>query len=196
MPVLRIALAETDPVGRDAEEALAAARRARDAGADLLGLGEAAAPVDDGGAVFPRAVRDRLDAFAGRLGAERMGDLPVLVGFAVRRSGETPRRCAAVLFRGAVAVRQAESDAADPDGPDAGPIALVVGGRTLVLAVDDADGAALRVVADARGTRIVPPGTDPGTGAEVRVLDLPAGASPARATRVLLPAPDGERARS
>ena len=89
MPRLRLALAQTNPVVGDlsgnAEQLIAAARRARDAGADLLACGEMALsgyPIEDlaarpeflaeCSAAVRRLAKDLQDA--------GLGDLPVIVG--------------------------------------------------------------------------------------------------------------------
>jgi NAD+ synthase (glutamine-hydrolysing) len=90
MPRLRLALAQTNPVVGDfsgnADGLLAAARRARDAGADILLAGEMALsgyPIEDLAAQpsFLRTAHDAVPALAKRLEAEGLGDLVVVVGY-------------------------------------------------------------------------------------------------------------------
>ena len=85
----RLALLQSNPVVGDiagnAEQIVAAARRAVDAGADLLATGEMALtgyPIEDLAAEpsFLRAASDGVRALAGRLAAEGLGELPVVVG--------------------------------------------------------------------------------------------------------------------
>src|SRR4051812_20864576 len=127
MPIVRLALAQTNPVV-GAFEANSAAivdsvRRARDAGADLVGFGEMSlsrypigAPA--GGPSFLPASRSALHRLAGVLDDEGLGDLPVIVGFpdgpfAPRTDGTAnaptaiAQNCAAVLFGGELIARYA-----------------------------------------------------------------------------------------
>ncbi len=128
MPVLRIALAQTNPVMGsfidNAERAVDVVRRAHEQGADLVAFGEMALsgyPIEDLAVrpSFLAASRDHLTAFARRLDEEGWGDLPVIVGFpdgpfAPRPDdrGTSPtsiaQNCAAVLFQGRIAARQAK----------------------------------------------------------------------------------------
>jgi NAD+ synthase (glutamine-hydrolysing) len=90
MPRLRLALAQTNPIVGDfsgnADGLVAAARRARDAGADILLAGEMALsgyPIEDLAAQpsFLRAAHDAVPTLAQRLEAEGLGDLVVVVGY-------------------------------------------------------------------------------------------------------------------
>ncbi|OJX63838.1 MAG: NAD+ synthase [Micrococcales bacterium 73-13] len=121
----RLALLQSNPVVGDiagnAEQIVAAARRAVDAGADLLATGEMALtgyPIEDLAAEpsFLRAASDGVRALAGRLAAEGLGELPVVVGHpdgphAPRLLGATnaptaiAQNCASVLHRGEVVAR-------------------------------------------------------------------------------------------
>ena len=128
MPVLRIALAQTNPVlGAFVDNATAAIefiRRAHEAGADLVALGEMALagyPVEDLATrpAFLAASRRHVVDFAARLHREGLGDLPVVVGFPdgpfdprPDDRGTSPvaiaQNCAAVLYGGAMVARQAK----------------------------------------------------------------------------------------
>jgi NAD+ synthase (glutamine-hydrolysing) len=123
---LRIALAQHDPVVGDldgnAAQVLAWSQRAAEQGAHLVAFPEMALtgyPVEDLALrrSFVDASRQALDALAGRLAAEGLGDLVVVVGFldgatdAVPVLGTpkgAPQNAAAVLHRGRVAARYAK----------------------------------------------------------------------------------------
>jgi len=125
---LRLALAQSNPIVGDiagnAEQILAAARLARDAGADLLATGEMALtgyPIEDL-AAQPSFLRDAtaaVDALAQRLDAEGLGDLPVVVGHPDGPHAPSPegarnaptaiaQNCASVLRGGRVVARYAK----------------------------------------------------------------------------------------
>lgn len=128
MPDLRIALAQTNPVmgafHDNADAAFEVVRRAFAAGADLVAFGEMALagyPIEDLATrpSFLVSSRQHVEAFAKRLDAAGMGDLPVVVGFPdgpfearPDDRGTSPtsiaQNCAAVLFQGGVAARQAK----------------------------------------------------------------------------------------
>src|ERR1700712_4245207 len=89
MPRLRLALAQTNPLVGDipgnSDQIVDAARRAHEAGADLLAVGEMAitgSPIEDLAAQpsFLRAAHAGVAALGARLDAEGLGDLPVIVG--------------------------------------------------------------------------------------------------------------------
>ncbi|PPF85188.1 NAD+ synthase [Subtercola sp. Z020] len=89
MPRLRLALAQTNPIVGDLEgnsaEIVAAVRRARDAGADLVAFGEMALsgyPIEDLASrpSFLAACRARADALATELDEAGLGDIVVVVG--------------------------------------------------------------------------------------------------------------------
>ncbi|MEF2977928.1 NAD+ synthase [Subtercola sp. YIM 133946] len=89
MPRLRLALAQTNPIVGDLEgnsgEIVAAVRRARDAGADLVAFGEMALsgyPIEDLASrpSFLAACRRRASALAAELDAAGLGDIVVVVG--------------------------------------------------------------------------------------------------------------------
>ena len=90
MPRLRLALAQTNPIvgdlGGNMEGVIAAARAARDAGADILLAGEMAVsgyPIEDLAAQpsFLRQARAAVPALATRLQEEGLGGLVVVVGY-------------------------------------------------------------------------------------------------------------------
>ena len=128
MPVLRIALAQTDPVmgafHDNADAALGYVRRAHEQGADLVAFGEMALagyPIEDLATrpSFLAASRRHLLEFARRLADEGLGDLPVVIGYPDGPFAPRPddrdtsptsiaQNCAAVLFQGALAARQAK----------------------------------------------------------------------------------------
>ena len=128
MPVLRIALAQTNPVMGsfidNADRAVDLVRRAHEQGADLVAFGEMALsgyPIEDLATrpSFLRASRGHVIAFAKRLADEGCGDLPVIVGFPdgpftprPDDRGTSPtsiaQNCAGVLFHGGLAARQAK----------------------------------------------------------------------------------------
>ncbi|RFA12780.1 NAD+ synthase [Subtercola boreus] len=89
MPRLRLALAQTNPIVGDLEgnsaEIVAAVRRARDAGADLVAFGEMALsgyPIEDLASrpSFLAACRARVAALATELAESGLGDIVVVVG--------------------------------------------------------------------------------------------------------------------
>ncbi|MGK5549063.1 NAD+ synthase [Streptomyces sp. URMC 127] len=122
MPQLRLALNQIDSCVGDlagnAESILHWTRHAAGQGAHLVAFPEMALtgyPVEDLALrpSFVEASRAALDALAGRLAAEGLGELPVLVGYLDRseearprlgRPAGAPRNAAAVLHRGAVAL--------------------------------------------------------------------------------------------
>jgi NAD+ synthase (glutamine-hydrolysing) len=128
MPRLRLALAQTNPIVGDiagnVEGVVAAAHRARGAGADILLAGEMVVtgyPIEDLAAQpsFLRAAHDAISALAQRLEAEGLGDLVVVVGypdgpFEPRLLGTSnaptaiAQNAAAVLQHGAIRARYAK----------------------------------------------------------------------------------------
>jgi NAD+ synthase (glutamine-hydrolysing) len=128
MPPLRLALAQTNPIVGDfsgnANRIVAAARRAAEAGSDLLLAGEMALsgyPIEDLAAQpsFLREAHDAVLALARRLADEGLGDLVVIVGhpdgpFESRDRGTSnaptaiAQNCASVLQGGAVRARYAK----------------------------------------------------------------------------------------
>ncbi|WP_349902991.1 NAD+ synthase [Parafrigoribacterium humi] len=91
MPRLRLALAQTNPIVGDlaanSDQVVAAARRAFDAGADLIAFGEMALsgyPIEDlaGNAGFLADNHAAVRALARRLADAGLGELPVIVGHA------------------------------------------------------------------------------------------------------------------
>ncbi|MDP9028744.1 MAG: NAD+ synthase [Actinomycetota bacterium] len=128
MPRLRLALAQTNPIVGDfagnAAQIVHAARRASEAGADLLLVGEMALsgyPIEDLAAQpsFLREAHDAVLALAGRLAEEGLGELVVVVGhpdgpFAPRIDGTSnaptaiAQNCASVLQGGEVRARYAK----------------------------------------------------------------------------------------
>lgn len=128
MPRLRLALAQSNPIVGDfagnSDAIVAAARRAWDAGADLLLTGEMAIsgyPIEDLAAQpsFLRASRAAVDALAVRLAAEGLGDLVVVVGhpdgpFEPRVLGTSSaptaiaQNCASVIQGGVIRARYAK----------------------------------------------------------------------------------------
>lgn len=128
MPRLRLALAQHNPIVGDfagnADRIVAAAHVAHDAGADLLVTGEmelSGYPIEDLAAQpsFLRAAAEAVPALAGRLAAEGLGDLVVVVGhpdgpFAPRLLGTSnaptaiAQNCASVLQGGEVRARYAK----------------------------------------------------------------------------------------
>ena len=125
MPTLRLALAQSNPVVGDisgnSDKVVEAARRAVEAGADLLATGEMALtgyPIEDLAAQpsFLRAATRGIRSLAERLAAEGLGELPVVVGHPdgphePRTLGATnaptaiAQNCASVLHRGRIAAR-------------------------------------------------------------------------------------------
>lgn len=128
MPTVRLALAQTNPVlgafGANADTLVDYARRAADAGADLVVFGEMALsgyPIEDLATrpSFLTESREELHRLAGRLDEEGLGALPVVVGFPdgpfaprVTGTGNAPsaiaQNCAGVLYGGELVARQAK----------------------------------------------------------------------------------------
>jgi len=128
MPRLRLALAQSNPIVGDIDGnmslVLAAARRAADAGADLLATGEMALtgyPIEDLAAQpsFLRAAASAVPLLARRLVDEGLGELIVVVGHPdgphePRLAGTSnaptaiAQNCASVLHRGEVVARYAK----------------------------------------------------------------------------------------
>ncbi|MFC5501770.1 NAD+ synthase [Lysinimonas soli] len=128
MPRLRLALAQSNPIVGDfegnSEQIIAAARRAWEAGADILLTGEMAIsgyPIEDLASQpgFLRASHVAVDALAVRLAAQGLGELVVIVGhpdgpFEPRTLGSSnaptaiAQNCASVLQGGEVRARYAK----------------------------------------------------------------------------------------
>ena len=128
MPRLRLALAQTNPIVGDftgnAAQIVHAARRASEAGADLLLVGEMALsgyPIEDLAAQpsFLREAHDAVPALASRLAEEGLGEIVVVVGhpdgpFEPRVAGTSnaptaiAQNCASVLQGGQVRARYAK----------------------------------------------------------------------------------------
>ncbi len=128
MPRLRLALAQTNPIVGDftgnAAQILHAARRASEAGADILLVGEMALsgyPIEDLAAQpsFLREAHDAVPELATRLAEEGLGELVVVVGhpdgpFEPRLDGSSnaptaiAQNCASVLQGGRVHARYAK----------------------------------------------------------------------------------------
>ena len=128
MPRLRLALAQTNPIVGDisgnSAQIFAAARRAADAGADMLAVGEMALtgyPIEDLASrpSFLKAASDGVHTLASTLAAAGLGDLVVIVGhpdgpFAPRLTGTSnaptaiAQNCASVLQNGTVQARYAK----------------------------------------------------------------------------------------
>ncbi|QWT23434.1 NAD+ synthase [Subtercola sp. PAMC28395] len=128
MPRLRLALAQTNPIVGDLRgnslEIIAAVRRARDAGADLVAFGEMALsgyPIEDLASrpSFLAACRGRIATLAAELDEAGLGDVVVVVGhpdgpFEPRRftTSNAPtaiaQNVASVLQNGAVQARYAK----------------------------------------------------------------------------------------
>lgn len=122
MPHLRLALNQIDScvgdLARNAETILHWTRHAAGRGAHLVAFPEMALtgyPVEDLAlrSSFVEASREALRALAGRLAAQGLGDLPVIVGYLDREDRDEPRygrpagapqNAAAVLHRGEVAL--------------------------------------------------------------------------------------------
>ncbi|MFK0291053.1 NAD+ synthase [Streptomyces sp. NPDC090442] len=122
MPQLRLALNQIDScvgdIARNAETIVHWTRHAAGQGAHLVAFPEMALtgyPVEDLAlrASFVEASRAALTELAGRLAAEGLGDVPVVVGYLDRcaqalprygRPAGAPQNAAAVLHRGAVAL--------------------------------------------------------------------------------------------
>jgi NAD+ synthase (glutamine-hydrolysing) len=128
MPRLRLALAQSNPIVGDfvgnTDKIIAAARKAWDAGADLLLTGEMALsgyPIEDLAAQpsFLRAARAAVDALPARLVSEGLGDLVLVVGhpdgpFEPRLLGTSSaptaiaQNCATVIQGGEIRARYAK----------------------------------------------------------------------------------------
>ncbi|GAB2716428.1 NAD+ synthase [Kitasatospora kifunensis] len=118
MPNLRLALAQFDPsvgdIARNGDEVVRWSRRAAERGARLVAFPEMALtgyPVEDLAlrTSFVEASRAALVELAGRLAAEGLGGLPVVVGYLGRAQATgSPQNCAAVLYGGEVATRFAK----------------------------------------------------------------------------------------
>ncbi|MEU1287558.1 NAD+ synthase [Kitasatospora sp. NPDC005856] len=126
MPNLRLALCQIDPwvgdLARNGDEVVRWTKRAAGAGAQLVAFPEMALtgyPVEDLALrhSFVEASRGALVELAGRLAAEGLGEVPVLVGYLGRSEHPSPRfhrpvgspqNCAAVLHRGEVVTRFAK----------------------------------------------------------------------------------------
>lgn len=126
MPNLRLALCQTDPwvgdIARNGDEVAHWTRQAVEAGAQLVAFPEMALtgyPVEDLALrrSFVEASRSGLVELAGRLAAEGLGEVPVVVGYLGRseqasprfgRPAGSPQNCAAVLHRGGVVTRFAK----------------------------------------------------------------------------------------
>jgi NAD+ synthase (glutamine-hydrolysing) len=128
MPRLRLALAQTNPIVGDlagnSRQILVAARRAHQAGADLLAVGEMALsgyPIEDLASrpSFLHACHDAVIRLAKELQDAGLGDLPVIVGhpdgpFEPRAFGTSSaptaiaQNCASVLQHGHVKARYAK----------------------------------------------------------------------------------------
>lgn len=128
MPRLRLALAQSNPIVGDldgnAALVLAAARRAHEAGADILATGEMAItgyPIEDLAAQpsFLRAAASAVPELARRLHDEGLGELVVVVGHPdgpheprLLGSSNAPtaiaQNCASILHRGEVVARYAK----------------------------------------------------------------------------------------
>lgn len=128
MPKIRLALAQINPTVGDLEGncalIVAAARRAHEAGADLMACGEMAVsgyPIEDLAqrSSFLAACRERVHQLARELFAEGLGDIPVIVGhpdgpFSAKQAEATAphlpiaQNVASVLHNGAVVGRYAK----------------------------------------------------------------------------------------
>ncbi|WP_030246713.1 NAD+ synthase [Streptomyces sp. NRRL S-350] len=126
MPKLRLALSQIDPwvgdLARNSAEVVRWTKQAVEAGAQLVAFPEMALtgyPVEDLAlrGSFVEASRDALVELAGRLVADGLGEVPVVVGYLGRsehasprfnRPAGSPQNCAAVLHRGAVVTRFAK----------------------------------------------------------------------------------------
>ncbi|MGW7582058.1 NAD+ synthase [Kitasatospora sp. NPDC054768] len=126
MPNLRLALSQIDPwvgdLARNGAEVVRWTKRAAEAGAQLVAFPEMALtgyPVEDLALrhSFIEASRAALVELAGRLAAEGLGEVPVVVGYLGRsehasprfnRPAGSPQNCAAVLHRGEVVTRFAK----------------------------------------------------------------------------------------
>ncbi|MER6301524.1 NAD+ synthase [Kitasatospora sp. NPDC001539] len=126
MPNLRLALCQIDPwvgdIARNSDEVVRWTRQAAEAGAQLVAFPEMALtgyPVEDLALrrSFVDASRAALVELAGRLAADGLGEVPVVVGYLGRsehasprfgRPAGSPQNCAAVLHRGEVVTRFAK----------------------------------------------------------------------------------------
>ncbi|MFH8380790.1 NAD+ synthase [Kitasatospora sp. NPDC018058] len=126
MPNLRLALSQIDPwvgdIARNSDEVVRWTRQAVEAGAQLVAFPEMALtgyPVEDLALrrSFVEASRGALVELAGRLAADGLGEVPVVVGYLGRsehasprfgRPAGSPQNCAAVLHRGEVVTRFAK----------------------------------------------------------------------------------------
>ncbi|MEV8325023.1 NAD+ synthase [Kitasatospora sp. NPDC056731] len=126
MPNLRLALSQIDPwvgdIARNSDEVVRWTRQAVEAGAQLVAFPEMALtgyPVEDLAlrSSFVEASRGALVELAGRLAADGLGEVPVVVGYLGRsehasprfgRPAGSPQNCAAVLHRGEVVTRFAK----------------------------------------------------------------------------------------
>ncbi|MBM9505365.1 NAD+ synthase [Actinacidiphila acididurans] len=126
MPQLRLALNQVDStvgdIAGNCEEVVRRTRYAAEKGAHLVAFPEmmlTGYPVEDLAlrSSFVEASRAALVQLAGRLAAEGLGDLPVVVGYLGRSQNAQPRygqpagapqNCAAVLHQGKVALRFAK----------------------------------------------------------------------------------------
>ncbi|SOB84460.1 NAD+ synthase [Streptomyces sp. 1331.2] len=126
MPNLRLALSQIDPwvgdLARNSDEVVRWTKQAVEAGAQLVAFPEMALtgyPVEDLALrrSFVEASRGALVELAGRLAAEGLGEVPVVVGYLGRsehasprfnRPAGSPQNCAAVLHGGEVVTRFAK----------------------------------------------------------------------------------------
>ncbi|MFE6054812.1 NAD+ synthase [Kitasatospora sp. NPDC056446] len=126
MPNLRLALSQIDPwvgdLARNSDEVVRWTKQAVEAGAQLVAFPEMALtgyPVEDLAlrGSFVEASRAALVELAGRLAADGLGEVPVVVGYLGRsehasprfnRPAGSPQNCAAVLHRGEVVTRFAK----------------------------------------------------------------------------------------
>ncbi|MER7582822.1 NAD+ synthase [Kitasatospora sp. NPDC097691] len=126
MPNLRLALSQIDPwvgdLARNSDEVVRWTKQAVEAGAQLVAFPEMALtgyPVEDLALrhSFVEASRGALVELAGRLAADGLGEVPVVVGYLGRsehasprfnRPAGSPQNCAAVLYRGEVVTRFAK----------------------------------------------------------------------------------------
>ncbi|AXI77222.1 NAD+ synthase [Peterkaempfera bronchialis] len=127
MPHLRLALSQIDPyvgdIARNSDEIVRWTRHAAERGAQLVAFPEMALtgyPVEDLALrrSFVEGSRTALVELAGRLAAEGLGAVPVVVGYLGRAEGSAPpqpgrpagapQNCAAVLYGGRVVTRFAK----------------------------------------------------------------------------------------
>ncbi len=160
MPRLRLALAQTNPIVGDfsgnAAQIVHAARRASEARADLLLVGEMALsgyPIEDLAAQpsFLREAHEAVPALAERLAEEGLGDLVVVVGhpdgpFAPRVDGSSnaptaiAQNCASVLQGGEVRARYAKHHLPNYSVFDEYRV-FIPGDELLILRLKDVDAA-------------------------------------------------------